>query len=76
MKDLLNYADNYMKQCNWKDMALIKSCLFALGLLVGISLPKDKKKPFLSIASIMYVITYIPIMIKFVKFIISSKEIS
>ena len=35
MKDWFHYADAYIKECDWKDMALIKICLFSLGVFIG-----------------------------------------
>ncbi|MDD2968675.1 MAG: permease of phosphate ABC transporter [Lachnospiraceae bacterium] len=74
MKDWLNYADEYIKECDWKDMALIKICLFSLGILVGTLLPRRKKKCILITSSLIYVASYIPIMIKFVKSVLASRE--
>ena len=28
MKKLFDYADSYLKKCDWRDLALIKFCLF------------------------------------------------
>ena len=39
MKKLFGYADKYVKQSDWKDLAMIKFCLAAMGVLIGISLP-------------------------------------
>ena len=74
MKDWLNYADEYIKECDWKDMALIKICLFSLDILVGTLLPRRKKKCILITSSLIYVASYIPIMIKFVKSVLASRE--
>ena len=37
-------ADRYLRASDWKDIALIKLCLFAIGLLAGMQIKyKDKK---------------------------------
>lgn len=67
MKCLFSCADEYLHRCTWKDMALLKFCLFSMGLLTGMQvLKKDKKKVRIA-ASIVFVVTYIPLMMKFLK---------
>lgn len=67
MSKLFECADQYLKKCDWKDLALIKFCLCAIGIMVGLCVPKEKKKyPFIA-AGIVFVATYIPLMIKFGK---------
>ena len=36
MKKLFDSADLYLKQSDWKNLALIKFCLASIGLLVGL----------------------------------------
>ena len=43
MKKLFGYADAYIKESTWKDLALIKFCLAAIGLLIGLEIPQEKK---------------------------------
>lgn len=40
VRPLFDAADRYLKACSWKDMALLKFCLFGMGLLVGSLIPK------------------------------------
>lgn len=35
---LFEYADRYLKESDWKDIALIKLCLCEIGVLPGINL--------------------------------------
>lgn len=65
IKKLFESADMYLKVSDWKDIALIKGCLCSLGVLIGLSIKSGKKIAGL-IASIVFVLTYIPIMIKFI----------
>ncbi len=74
MKRLFDYANAYAKQCSWKDFALIKFCLCAIGIIIGVLLPKTVMKPALIIAGVVFVITYIPLMVKFVKLIFREKQ--
>ena len=36
MKNLFAYADKYLQKSDWKDIALLKFCLFSMGVLMGI----------------------------------------
>lgn len=67
MKKLFVCADQYVKESDWKDLALVKFCLCAVGIMIGLMVPKEKKKyPFI-IALTVFVITYIPLMVKFIR---------
>ncbi len=62
MKSLFSYADAYIKNCTWKDLALVKFCLCAIGVMIGLSVPKEKRKiPFLG-ALLVFLVTYFPLM--------------
>lgn len=67
MKFLFSYADEYLHRCTWKDMALLKFCLFSMGLLAGMQVVKKDKKRVRIAASIVFVLTYIPLMMKFLE---------
>lgn len=64
MKFLFSCADEYLNRCTWKDMALLKFCLFSMGLLAGMQVLKKDKKRVRMAASIVFVLTYIPLMMK------------
>ena len=45
MKKLFYYADRYLQKSDWKDMAMLKFCLFSIGILAGMKIPiRNKKK--------------------------------
>lgn len=67
MKFLFSYADEYLHRCTWKDMALLKFCLFSMGLLAGMQVVKKDKKRVRMAVSIVFVLTYIPLMMKFLE---------
>lgn len=69
MKALFSYADAYLKKCTWKDLALLKFCLCAMGVMIGLSVPKEKKKLPLLGAIFVFLVTYFPLMGKFVRVI-------
>lgn len=57
MKKLLGLLNDYVLECDWKDMALIKTCVCAFGVMLGLSLPKEKKKPAMILSGILFVAT-------------------
>lgn len=69
MEKLLNYGDEYLQQSTWKDLALIKLCLWAMGIMWGMTIPKKAQKQVACIAAFVFVLTYVPIMIKFFRVI-------
>ena len=44
MKNLFAIADEYLRQSDWRDLALIKFCLFSMGVLAGVLVPKNRRK--------------------------------
>ena len=36
MKKLLNIADRYLEESDWKTISLLKICLFSMGVLFGL----------------------------------------
>ncbi len=65
MKKLLSAADTYIAQMNWKDMALVKLCLCAAGVMLGLAAPKRARKWAAFGAMAVFVTTYLPVMVKF-----------
>lgn len=62
---LFEATDEYAKQSKWTDISLLKTCLCATGVMIGLSVPKEKKRPVLIGAAMVYTATSIPIMMKF-----------
>lgn len=65
MKKLFDAADRYLKIADWKDMALLKFCLFSMGVLAGASIPRKNRDTARGIALGVFLSTYIPLMAKF-----------
>ena len=36
MKRLFELGNQYVRECDWKDLALVKFCLCAVGIMIGI----------------------------------------
>ena len=63
---LFTSADRYLRASDWKDIALIKLCLFAIGLLAGMQVRDSDKKAVRAGAAALFVVTYIPLMSKYI----------
>ena len=74
MKKLFCYADRYIKKSDWKDLAMLKFCLFSMGILAGMRIPGKNKKQAGWIAAAVFVATYIPLMAKFFSVIMEKEE--
>lgn len=59
MKKLGGFLNDYIVEFNWKDLGLFKMCMCAFGIMAGLSIPKDKKRPALIISAIVFAITCI-----------------
>lgn len=60
-------ADEFIKESDWKDIAVLKFCLLSLGLLAGMQVTEKCKKGVRIAASVVFVITYIPLMTKYLR---------
>ena len=63
---LFTSEDRYLRASDWKDIALIKLCLFAIGLLAGMQVRDSDKKAVRAGAAALFVVTYIPLMSKYI----------
>lgn len=72
MKRLFESADEYTRQSDWKDFALVKMCLAAIGVMIGLHTPKKHKQTAGLLAQLVFVITYIPLMAKFLSILLGS----
>lgn len=67
MKKLFESADRYLQECDWTDLAVIKICLFSMGVIVGLLLPAKAKKRVLPVVIGSFMGTYVPLMMKYFK---------
>ena len=74
MKWLMDAADRYLRDCTWKDIAVLKFCLLALGVLLGIAGPARKKTASAWAASLVFVGTYVPLMSKVLPYLLHGRE--
>lgn len=62
MNQFLELGNRYAKKSTWVDFALVKFCLCAIGLLVGIHVKAKDKKSVGMVAAFVFLATYIPLM--------------
>lgn len=74
MKSLFDYADIYLQKSDWKDLSLIKFCLFSMGILVGAGISDNKKGFVKTVAAMVFTVTYVKLMSKFLGIIADDIE--
>ena len=65
MKKLFEVANRYVQTSDWKTIAVLKFCLIALGVMIGMCIRKEHKKKVFAAAGLIFVLSYIPLMLKF-----------
>lgn len=65
MPSLFQAADAWCRQSDWKDLALVKFCLFSMGVLVALRLPRRALPAARKWARRVFVLSYVPLMAKF-----------
>ena len=65
MKNLLNRANDFLQKWDWRDVMLLKLCLYAAGVLVGLAVPSRRKKIAAVLASVLFLATWIPLALRF-----------
>lgn len=73
MNRLTDAANRYLKDCDWKDISILKVCLIALGVLLGIAVPARKKKASAWAASLVFLAAYVPLMAKFLPYLLGGQ---
>ena len=74
MKRIFASANEFVRESDWKDFAVLKFCLLSLGLLAGMQIAERCKKGVRIAASVVFTLTYIPLMVKYLKILIGKSE--
>ena len=74
MKRIFASADEFVRESGWKDLAVLKFCLLSLGLLAGMQIAERCKKGVRIAASVVFTLTYIPLMVKYLKILMGKGE--
>lgn len=70
MNRLFGFADQFLKESDWKDIALLKFCLCAMGILIGCTVGERQKKKVMAGAGIVFLVTYIPLIVKCIRILL------
>ena len=73
MKKLTDAANRYLRACDWRDIAVLKICLCALGVLLGLAVPGRKKRRAAWAAALVFAAAYVPLMGKFLPYLLGDK---
>lgn len=65
---------NEQTSTDWRDLALVKFCLCAIGVLLGLCVPARHKKPVAGLAACVFLVTYIPLMAKFFRVLFRKED--
>ena len=71
---LFDRADRYAAQSTWRDFALVKVCLFSMGVLMGLIVPVRKKKLTALGAGLLFLPTYAILLRRFLPFLLERDE--
>ena len=74
VKKLFEIADRYVQESDWKDLALIKLCLCAMGIMIGLRIAPKYKRTVMIGATAVFTATYIPLMTKFFQIVFRKTE--
>lgn len=74
MKSLFELGNQYVRESDWKDLALVKFCLCAMEIMIGTQVPTKHKKVVVAGALGVFVATYIPLMTKLFKIAVRRRE--
>ncbi len=64
MKKWLSYLEEFRVEMDWKDIALFKCAICALGVMFGLSIPRSKKKGYMIAAGVIFASAYAALMIR------------
>ena len=68
MNKIFDCANSYIHERSWIMLALVKFCLCAIGLMLGLLLPEKWRKAAFISAAAVFVLTYVPLMADFFGF--------
>jgi len=64
MKDWWNRANDFLRKWDWRDVLLLKLCLYAAGVLGGLAVPSRRKKTAALLASMLFVAAWLPLALR------------
>ena len=70
---LFEAANRYVETSDWKIIAVLKFCLISMGLMAGMQIRPEHRKPVFLGALSTFILTYIPLMARFFR-VFTEKE--
>ena len=66
-------ANEYVRQSDWRDLAMLKCCLAAIGVLIGLLLPRRCRRGAFLVAGGVFAATYVPLMSKYIRIVLQNR---
>lgn len=60
-------TDSYCQTLDWKKLSLFKLCCIAFGVVLGLLVPEKHKKSVLIASLVLFLTSYVPLMVGFIK---------
>ncbi|MGI5962102.1 MAG: permease of phosphate ABC transporter [Lawsonibacter sp.] len=74
IRTLLRRADRCAAQSTWRDLALLKFCLAALGVLIGLSIPVRQRRGATLLAGLVFLPTYLLLLLRYLPLLLQKEE--
>jgi len=74
MRKLFDLGNRYAKESSWTDFALVKFCLCAMGILIGMRIPSKKKTAVTAVSASVFIAAYVPLMAKLFKLAVQDEQ--
>lgn len=74
MKNLIAAGNLYLKKMDLSDVALLKVCVGALGVLIGLGAAKKHRRGAGLLAGLVFCLTWVPLMGRFLRAIVAGEE--
>ena len=74
MKRIFASANEFVRESDWKDLAVLKICLLSLGLLAGMRVTEQCRRGVKIAAAVAFVLTYIPLMAKYLGILLGKDQ--
>lgn len=72
-RPLCKYGMEFVKRSSFEELALIKLCVCAAGMLLGAAAPKKAKKPLVFCSLVAFVASAVPLVTRFFDFVIGGR---
>lgn len=67
MKWFIETGNQYIRESDWKTVALLKLCLCAMGVMIGLKIPRRKRQAVGCTAFAVFMACYVPLIWKLIQ---------